>query len=174
MPPKSAPPANRTGCPTTRIGVGIDTSRYGHHAAFLRDDLQPAAAELQSAGSGGGYAQLRGRLEDLAGRHPGVCFLIRLDAAGQYADNLLHFLHGLATHPLRQAGALPSRAIAPPCGDPQRNKNYRAALFGGKQSDPIKARAAARFALGERPTAAPIPSAELRALRQVAARLHAA
>jgi hypothetical protein len=29
-----------------RIGVGIDTSRYGHYAAFLRDDLQPAAEEL--------------------------------------------------------------------------------------------------------------------------------
>ena len=28
-----------------RIGVGIDTSRYGHYACFLRDDLQPAAAE---------------------------------------------------------------------------------------------------------------------------------
>jgi hypothetical protein len=25
-----------------RFGVGIDTSRYGHYAAFLRDDLQPA------------------------------------------------------------------------------------------------------------------------------------
>ena len=24
------------------IGVGIDTSRYGHHVTFLRDDLQPA------------------------------------------------------------------------------------------------------------------------------------
>jgi hypothetical protein len=30
------------------IGVGIDTSRYGHCAAFLRDDLQPAAGELQN------------------------------------------------------------------------------------------------------------------------------
>ena len=28
-----------------RVGVGIDTSRYGHYAAFLRDDLQPAAAD---------------------------------------------------------------------------------------------------------------------------------
>ena len=32
--------------PCRRIGVGIDTSRYGHYAAFLREDLQPAAAEL--------------------------------------------------------------------------------------------------------------------------------
>jgi hypothetical protein len=26
----------------TTIGVGIDTSRYGHYVSFLRDDLQPA------------------------------------------------------------------------------------------------------------------------------------
>ena len=31
----------------TRIGVGIDTSRYGHYAAFVREDQQPAAGELQ-------------------------------------------------------------------------------------------------------------------------------
>jgi hypothetical protein len=34
MAPSSALPAHR-------VGVGIDTSRYGHYAAFLRDDLQP-------------------------------------------------------------------------------------------------------------------------------------
>jgi hypothetical protein len=42
-----------------RVGVGIDVSRYGHYAAFLRDDLQPAASELQFAESAAGYAQLR-------------------------------------------------------------------------------------------------------------------
>jgi hypothetical protein len=26
----------RTGSPSSRIGVGIDTSRYGHHAALGR------------------------------------------------------------------------------------------------------------------------------------------
>jgi hypothetical protein len=52
-----------------RIGVGIDTSRYGHYAAFLRDDFQPAAAELQFAESAAGYAQLRQQLELLARRH---------------------------------------------------------------------------------------------------------
>jgi len=31
------------------FGVGIDVSRYGHYAAFLRDDLQPAADELAFA-----------------------------------------------------------------------------------------------------------------------------
>jgi hypothetical protein len=72
-----------------------------------------------------------------------VQFLIRLDAAGQYADNLLHFLHTLAT-----PDADPSRlAVSISCGDPQRNKNYRAALYGSKKSDPVGARACARHAL---------------------------
>jgi hypothetical protein len=30
-----------------KIGVGIDTSRYGHYAAFLRDDLNAAIGKLQ-------------------------------------------------------------------------------------------------------------------------------
>ena len=106
----------------TRIGVGIDTSRYGHYAAFVRDDLQAAAGELQFAESAAGYAQLRGRLQHLATQHGTVHFLIRLDAAGQYADNLLHFLHRLAAD-----GSIQGAAFAISCGDPQRNKNYHSA-----------------------------------------------
>ena len=30
----------------TRVGVGIDTSRYGHYAAFLRNPNDAAAADL--------------------------------------------------------------------------------------------------------------------------------
>ena len=170
--PQSAnPPAD--GPPLVTFGVGIDTSRYGHYAAFLRDDHQPAADELQFAESADGYAQFRQRLEHIAGRHTAVAFAIRLDAAGQYADNLLHFLHRLARHPTQKICAIPNAVIAISCGDPQRNKNYRAALFGSKKSDPIEARAAARFALSERPTATPQLSEELRILRQVAGRLQA-
>jgi transposase len=159
--------------PPVRIGVGIDTSRYGHYAAFLREDHQPAAAELQFPESADGYAQFRQRLEHLAGRHGAVSFLIRLDAAGQYADNLLHALQQLARHPAQQTCAIPHSEITISCGDPQRNKNYRAALFGSKKSDPVEARAAARFALSERPVPTPLLSVELRTLRQVAARLQA-
>jgi transposase len=146
-----------------RCGVGIDTSRYGHYAAFLRDDLQPAADELQFPESADGYHQLRQRLDRIALRHGPVQFVVRLDAAGQYADNLLHFLHALGT-PL---------AVTVSCGDPQRNKNYRAALFGGQKSDPVEARAAARFALTERPAATAPLAPGLRAVRQVAGRLQA-
>jgi transposase len=147
----------------TPIGVGIDTSRYGHYGAFLRHDLQQAAGELQFVESAAGYAQFRARLQQIAARHGNVHFLIRLDAAGQYADNLLHFLHGLAS----------SFRVTISCGDPQRNKNYRAALFGGKKSDPVEARAAARYAITERPAPARILPGELRTLRQIAGRLQA-
>jgi transposase len=153
-----------------RFGVGIDTSRYGHYAAFLNEDLQPAAAELQFPESAAGYALLRECLERLAQRHGPAHFVVRLDAAGQYADNLRHFLHGLA-RPAVDAPAPLSLVLS--CGDPQRNKNYRAALFGGKKSDPIEARAAARFALAEKPTTDIPMSVEFRTLRQVAGRLQA-
>jgi transposase len=69
----------------------------------------------------------------------------------------------------RPAGA----AFVLSCGDPQRNKNYRAALFGGKKSDPVEARAAAHFAVSQRPIPTPPGSPPQRALRQVAARLQA-
>jgi transposase len=159
--------------PPRRFGVGIDTSRYGHYAAFLKDDLQPAAAELQFPESAPGYALFRQRLEHLAGHSGPAHFLVRLDAAGPYADNLLHFLHGLATTNDNPSAAPPPFTLALSCGDPQRNKNYRAALFGSKKSDPIEARAAARFALTEKPICDTPLSLELRTLRQVAGRLQA-
>ena len=158
--------------PSRCIGVGIDTSRYGHYAVFLRDDLQPAAAELQFAESAAGYALLRQRLEKLAQQLPGVRFLIRVDVAGQYADNLMRFLQQLSqTQTGEQPLAHMSFSIS--TGDPQRNKNYRAAVYGPKKSDPIEARAAARYAVSERPVASPVLSTELRTLRQVACRLQA-
>src|SRR5215468_7717700 len=115
-------------------GVGIDTSRYGHYAAFLRDDLQPAAAELPFPESAAGYGLLRQCLERIVQRHGPVHFVVRLATPA----------------PDRPASAAPF-LLTISCGDPQRNKNYRAALFGSQKSDPVEARAAARFALTERP-----------------------
>src|SRR5437016_5344702 len=40
---------------TVTIGVGLDTSRYGHHASFLGGDLENAAADLDFVESGAGY-----------------------------------------------------------------------------------------------------------------------
>jgi transposase len=171
MLPQPAPAPQPAG---PRVGVGIDTSRYGHYAAFLRDDLQPAADELAFAESAAGYAQLRQRLERLVQRQPDVTFVIRLDAAGQYADNLLHFLHRLGRPETDDTNTLRHVRFLVSAGDPQRNKNYRAALFGARKSDAVEARAAARFAVSERPAHTPPMADELRTLRQVAGRLQAA
>ena len=131
------------------IGVGIDTSRYGHYAAFLDDKLQQAAAELEVAESARGYAGLRQRFVDLVHKHGRARFFVRLDVAGAYADNLLAWLQTLT---------IDRADFSISCGDPQRNKNYRAAVFGSKKSDPIEARACARYALSERPQPMPIGS----------------
>ncbi len=133
-----------------RCGVGIDASRYGHYVAFLQDDLQPAADELQFPESAAGYARLRQRLEGIALRQGPVLFVVRLDAAGQYADNLLHFLHRLGQP---NADAVPPFTLAVSCGDPQRNKNYRARPFrtpqvrsrrGPRRRRPLRPRRKAR------------------------------
>jgi transposase len=165
--PTSGPPSPAP----TRIGVGLDTSRYGHYAVFLRDDLQPAAAELAFAESAAGYARLRHQFERPARRQAPVTFVVRLDAAGRYADNLPPFLHRLKTPD--DAGPAPAFPLTLSCGDPQRNKNYRAALFGARKSDPAEARAAARFALAERPQGDTPLSPSPRLSRQSAGRLPA-
>jgi transposase len=146
--------------PLVPIGVGFDTSRYGHYAAFLRADLQPAAADLMVAESALGYQQLRQRLDTIAAKHAGhVHFHMRIDVAGCYADNLLAFLHTLPY----------SKTIS--CGDPERNKNYRVAIFGSKKSDPVEAHACARFAVTEKPKATPALTPATRTLCQIASRL---
>jgi transposase len=155
------------------IGVGIDTSRYGHHATFLRADLQPAAADLHFVESALGYQQFRHRLDAIAGKHAGhvhVHFHIRLDIAGRYADNLLAFLHELAT-PRADAAALANAGFTISCGDPQRNKNYRVAIFGHKKSDPVESAACARYALTEKPKPTAALTPQLRLLCQIASRL---
>src|SRR5262245_24226858 len=146
------------------VGVGIDTSRYGHYAAFLDADLQPAAPELQVAESALGYGQLRDRLTHLVHRHGHVRFFVRLDVAGAYADNLLAWLHQLR---------IDRADFSVSCGDPQRNKNYRLGIYGAQKSDPIEARACARFAISERPRPMPLITPERQRLRQVALRLQA-
>ena len=74
----------------TTIGVGIDTSRYGHHVSFLRDDLQPATEPLTMTETREGYDKLLSTLRELSRRYANVEFQIRLDEAGQYAANLKH------------------------------------------------------------------------------------
>jgi transposase len=157
--------------PSVAIGVGIDTSRFGHHACFLRADLQPAAADLKFVESADGYQQLRQRLETIAAGHGGrVHFRCRLDLAGRYADNLLAFLKALCNPPA-DGTALANACFTISCGDPQRNKNYRAAIFGAKKSDPVEAQACARYALTENPKATTLLSPDQHVLGQIASRL---
>src|SRR4029077_19055 len=51
--------------PIARIGVGIDTARYGHRVSFLKPDRQPAAKPLTVLESQAGYQSLQERLEAL-------------------------------------------------------------------------------------------------------------
>jgi transposase len=142
-----------------RIGVGIDTARYGHRASFLGPDLRPAAKPLTVTEDRAGYQALRERLERLRLKHPQVHFHIRIDAAGQYAANLEQFLRGLDC-PMTLS-----------VGQPKRNKDYRMAHFPKRTTDDTESEALARFALVERPPATPPPPAPMALLREAVSRL---
>lgn len=145
----------------TVIGVGIDTARFGHQVAFLREDRQPAATPMALPETRQGYQRLQATLEKLHARHPQARFFVRIDAAGQYATNLESFLRALP---------LP---ITISSGEPERNKAYRQAHFPKRKSDAADSLANARYAVVERPPQDdPIPH-EYRVLQAVVARLEA-
>jgi transposase len=144
-----------------RIGVGIDTARYGHRVSFLRPDRQPAAKPMTVLESRAGYTALQQRLEQLHQQHPQARFHVRIDAAGQYAANLEHFLRGLP---------LP---ITLSVGEPKRNKDYQKAHFPKRTTDDTESQAMARFAVVELPGATAPVSPAMIVLREVAGRLRA-
>ena len=144
-----------------RIGVGIDTARYGHRVSFLRPDRQPAAKPMTVLESRAGYQALHERLTQLHQQHPQAQFHVRIDAAGQYAANLEQFLRDLT---------LP---ITLSIGEPKRNKDYQKAHFPKRTTDDTESQAMARFAVVELPAATASVSAAMAMLREVAGRLHA-
>src|SRR5580692_2739670 len=144
-----------------RIGVGIDTARYGHRVAFLRPDHQPAAKPFTVMENQAGYQALQDRLQRLKQQHPQVHFHVRIDAAGQYATNLETFLRGLD---------LP---ITLSIGEPKRNKDYQKAHFAKRTTDDTESQAMARFAVVEQPDATPAPTTPMILLREVVGRLQA-
>src|SRR5277367_2551020 len=144
-----------------RIGVGIDTARYGHRVSFLRPDHQFAAKPLTVLESRVGYQALQQRLEQLHQQHPQAQFHVRIDAAGQYAANLEHFLRDLKL-PLTLS-----------IGEPKRNKDYQKAHFPKRTTDDTESQAMARFAIVELPGATPPISPAMTMLREVAGRLQA-
>src|SRR3984885_16346489 len=144
-----------------RIGVGIDTARYGHRVSFLRPDRQPAAKPITVMENHAGYQSLKDKLIQLREQNPRVIFNVRIDAAGQYAANLEQFLRGLD---------LP---ITLSIGEPKRNKDYQKAHFPKRTTDDTESQAMARFAVVEQPDATLSPSASMVLLREVAGRLQA-
>ena len=144
-----------------RIGVGIDTARYGHRVAFLRPDHQLAAKSLTVLENQAGYRALQQRLDELHLKHPQAHFHIRIDAAGQYATNLDNFLRGLR---------LP---ITLSIGEPKRNKDYQKAHFPKRTTDDTESQAMARFAVVEQPPATLALTPQMVLLREVAGRLQA-
>jgi transposase len=142
-----------------RIGVGIDTARYGHRVSFLRPDRTPAAKPLTVMENRAGYQSLQERFNHLHEQHPDAHFHVRIDAAGQYAVNLQVFLRTLK---------LPMTISV---GEPKRNKDYQKAHFPKRTTDDTESQAMARFAVVELPDATAAPSAPMILLREVAARL---
>ena len=142
-----------------RIGVGIDTARYGHRVSFLRPDRKPAAKPLTVMENRAGYQSLQDRLNQLHEQYPDAHFHVRIDAAGQYAVNLELFLRGLN---------LPMTISV---GEPKRNKDYQKAHFPKRTTDDTESQAMARFAVVELPDATPAPSTPMILLREVAGRL---
>jgi len=143
------------------IGVGIDTSRYGHHVTFLRDDLQPATNPIAITETREGYNQLLSTLQELKRRHPHVVFQIRVDEASLYAVNLKTFLYTL---PFEKSVSI---------GDCIRNKNYRVAHFPKRKSDSVDSLSLARYAVLEQPAPTERVPVELCVLRDIASRLEA-
>lgn len=141
------------------FGVGIDTARFGHRVHFLRDDRQPAASPMTVIENRKSYQDLADRLGKLHQQHPQAQFHVHIDAAGQYAANLMHFLRSL-TLPLILS-----------VGEPQRNKDYHKVHFPKRTSDDTESQAMARFGVVERPPQTPPVPQEFSILREVAGRL---
>jgi transposase len=150
-----------TATPLDRIGVGIDTARYGHRVTFLKPDRLPAAKPLTVLENRASYRALQQRLQQLHEQHPQAHFHIRIDAAGQYAANLERFLRQL------------SLPMTVSIGEPKRNKDYQKAHFPKHTSDDTESQAMARFAMVEQPAATAGSAPAMVLLREVAGRLQA-
>lgn len=148
--------------PRVHLGVGIDTARYAHHVSFLDEQKRTAAKAFHFKETAHGYRKLQQALERLAKKHPRMHLHIHVDAAGQYAENLLQWLD-----------ALPFDTTVS-VGQPARNKAYRQVHFDKRKADPADSLACARFGIVERPEATPHNPPAFRQLRDVVAMKEAA
>jgi len=143
------------------VGIGIDTARYAHHVSFLDEQKRTAAPAFHFTETFEGYQKLQRALNRIADKHPGVQLHIRIDAAGQYAENLIQWLHRLDLE----------TSIS--VGQPARNRAYRKVHFDKRKADPAESLACARFAVVERPRATPHNPPEFQQLRDAVALLEA-
>lgn len=143
------------------IGLGIDTARYGHHVSALDQSKRTAFKPFHFPENAEGYQKLEKALHRLADKNPGVVLHVRIDAAGQYAENLIAWLHHRD---------LPLEVSV---GQPAKNKAYRKVHFDKRKADPVESLACARFAVVERPPATEPTSPQFSQLRDVVALLEA-
>lgn len=141
--------------------VGIDTARYGHHVSFMVEEKRSAAKPFHFNEDAAGYQRLRKALDALVKKHPHVLLHIHMDAAGQYAENLLQWLH-------RQD--LPAIISV---GQPARNKAYRKVHYDKRKADPVESQACARFGVVERPRPTPPQAPAFAILRDTVAQMEA-
>ena len=102
--PRSAPPAGVVSpgeAPCLHLSLPRPHRRRHRHRTLRPSCLLPpprSPTRRQApdrSGKPGGYQALQERLEQLHQQHPQAHFHVRIDAAGQYAANLEHFLRGL-------------------------------------------------------------------------------
>ena len=145
-----------------RIGVGIDTARYGHRVAFLGDDKALLGKLITVRECREGYQLLLDALRRLHQLHPKATIHVHIDAAGQYAANLEAFLRGIQDPPL---------VIS--IGEPKRNKDYCKAHFPKRTTDDTDSIAMARFAVVETPKPSAAVAPAFAHLHELACRLQA-
>jgi len=144
------------------LGIGIDTGRYGHHVSFLRDDKQLAAPAITVMEKAADYDKLKSCLEKLHQRFPNAHLHLRIDAAGQYADNIEAFVRSLDQLPMTVS-----------VGQPKVNKDYHSVVAPKSQTDKTESYAMARYAVVEQPQASYGTPPEFTTLKRIASRLQA-
>ena len=147
--------------PQEHFGIGIDTARYGHHVSFLDEQKRTAAKPFHFTEDAKGYQKLEAAINKLRKKHTDCVLHIRVDAAGQYAENLLRWLHRLDGPSVISVG------------QPARNKAYQKVHYEKRKADPVDSLACARFAIVERPPAMHQPQEEFSILRDAVAQMEA-
>ncbi|WP_146599031.1 transposase [Novipirellula aureliae] len=101
-------------------------------------------------------------MEKLHQRFPNAHLHLRIDAAGQYADNIEAFVRSLDQLPMTVS-----------VGQPKVNKDYHSVVAPKNQTDKTESYAMARYAVVEQPQASYGTPPEFTTLKRIASRLQA-